>query len=211
MTTAAILGLGNRGQAWAALLVGAGWRVHLFDPIPGLGTATAARLADGAPGPPPTACATISASVAGADWIADCVPDRVLLKRKLYELAQRQADPQTILASSATAFETETLRAAAPQPGQVLIARLEPRRGRVRLVSAPGVGTGLLAFADRLLRQSGIAVQHEPERGPERPRPPRARVVRLGATQTGPSSNQPAGGGGSRRPAQHGNRPLSRG
>ncbi|MEM7718685.1 MAG: carnitine 3-dehydrogenase, partial [Pseudomonadota bacterium] len=60
--SAAILGLGRRGEVWADLCLQAGWSVSAFDPSPGAASAVT-RL------PGLERRDTISSAVRGADWI----------------------------------------------------------------------------------------------------------------------------------------------
>lgn len=122
---AAILGGGQRGADWAARFVLSGWDVALFDPDPEAAARVAAVIAAARTGVPAgrlDVVPRISAAVAGAAWIGECVPDRVDLKRKLYQQVQAHCDPRAILAAATNRFAARTLQACATRPGQILVA-----------------------------------------------------------------------------------------
>ena len=81
---AAILGLGERGSAWAEMFRDAGWRVSGFDPDPSVD-----GLPSGSRGWRKQE--TISSTVAYADWVVCCLPDRLELMLKVLQRAQAEA------------------------------------------------------------------------------------------------------------------------
>lgn len=119
---AAILGGGARGQQWAGRFLAAGWEVALFDPDP------AARAAV-PPGPARTRlriAPLISDAVAGALWIADCAPDRLALKRKLYQKVQAHCRADAVIVVTGTAFSVSDLQSCATRPAQILVIDAAP-------------------------------------------------------------------------------------
>src|SRR6056297_245847 len=103
--TAAIIGGGVIGGGWAARFLLMGWDVRVFDPAPqaeGTVQAMVVRARAALPALYDVALPdegnisfhdTISAAVAGAQWIQESVPERLDLKRKLYQQVQAVCDP----------------------------------------------------------------------------------------------------------------------
>lgn len=111
---AALLGLGARGTRWAGMFVHAGWRVAGFDPDPkatGLAQARHGWRRE----------QTISATVADADWIMICLPDRLELMRKVVQRAQVQAAETAIIAVSSSLHDVEAVQGCAIRPSQVVL------------------------------------------------------------------------------------------
>lgn len=118
----AILGAGDRGVCWAMRFLSAGWDVALFDADPAAGMVARARIGT----PPSTAqgrlriAPLISDSVAGALWIGDCTPNRLALKRKLYQKVQEHCRADAVIAATCTGFAVDDLQSCATRPGQIL-------------------------------------------------------------------------------------------
>lgn len=110
--SAAVLGLGERGMRWAKAFHDAGWRVRGFDPDPA------------AQGLPPESRgwrreSTISKTVASADWVVCCVPDRLELMQKVIHRAQAEAPETAILAVSTRTHDVEAVQGCAIRPSRV--------------------------------------------------------------------------------------------
>lgn len=132
--TAAIIGTGVIGAGWAARFLLNGWNVNIFDPAPNAAqnldtTLTNARhalpmLYDTAlpPEGKPTICPTISAAVKSATWIQESVPERLELKRKIFQTIQQHCAPDAIIASSTSGFKPSDLQGCATRPEQILVA-----------------------------------------------------------------------------------------
>ena len=131
---ASIIGGGVIGGGWAARFLLNGWDVSVFDPDPEaerkigevLANARASlpALAD-VPMPPEgrlSFAPTISEAVAGADWITEAVPERLELKRKIYQKIQESCAPQAVIASSTSGFRPSALKGCAARPDQILVA-----------------------------------------------------------------------------------------
>lgn len=125
--TAAIVGAGLVGRAWAMVFARAGWQVRLYDAIPGqldiarahiasgLAEQQAAGLVDDAAG----AAARVSVAqrladaVSGADWVQENLPEEVDVKAAVFRELDALAPPSAVLASSTSAIPasrfTETL------------------------------------------------------------------------------------------------------
>ena len=110
---AAIIGLGERGSAWAEMFRAAGWRVSGFDPEPG-----AKGLADGSRGWRREE--TISRTVAYSDWIVCCVPDRLELMRKVMQRVQAEAPEGAVIAVASELHDVDAVQGCAVRPAQVI-------------------------------------------------------------------------------------------
>lgn len=133
MTVAAIIGGGVIGGGWAARFLLNGWDVRVFDPDPeaerkiGEVLANARRSLPGltdAALPPEGRLSfhdTISETVAGARWIQESVPERLDLKRKVYQTLQEHCDPAAIVGSSTSGFKPSELQGCASRPEQILV------------------------------------------------------------------------------------------
>jgi len=132
--TAAIVGGGVIGGGWAARFLLNGWDVRVFDP-----DAEAARkigeVLDNArralPGLSEHALpaegrlsfhATMSEAVDGARWVQESVPERLELKRKVFQTLQAHCPHDAVIASSTSGFRPSELQACATRPGQILVA-----------------------------------------------------------------------------------------
>ena len=132
--TAAILGGGVIGGGWAARFVLMGWDVRVFDPGEGAEAAVRAMLDRARAALPAlydvalpaegrlTFHDTISDAVAGAAWIQESVPERLALKRKLYQQVQAVCDPVAIIGSSTSGFTPSELQGCATTPEQIVVA-----------------------------------------------------------------------------------------
>lgn len=130
---AAIIGGGVIGGGWAARFLLMGWDVRVFDPDPeaerkiGEVLDNARRSMRGLfDVPVPTEGNlsfhdTMSDAVAGAVWIQESVPERLELKRKVYQTLQEHCDPEAIIGSSTSGFKPSELQGCASRPGQIVV------------------------------------------------------------------------------------------
>jgi carnitine 3-dehydrogenase len=130
--TAAIIGGGVIGGAWAARFRLMGWDVRVFDPDPESERKLSEVMANARrslPGlyevalPPEggqTRHATIGEAVRGADWIVESVPERLDVKHKVYREIQGVA-PGTVIGSSTSGFRPSELQQGAVNPGAILV------------------------------------------------------------------------------------------
>lgn len=119
---AAVLGLGERGTAWADAFRDAGWRVSGFDPDPA------------ALGPPRGSRGwrreeTISTTVAHADWVVCCLPDRLELMQKVIQRAQAEAPEAAVVAVTSRQHDVDAVQGCAIRPAQVVLVTGAPDRG----------------------------------------------------------------------------------
>jgi len=136
---AAIIGAGVIGAGWAARFALMGWQVRVFDPDPASAARVAAvldrarralpGLADTALPPEGTVihAATISQAVRDADWIQESVPDRLDLKRTLYQKVQEHCREPVVIASSTSIFTPAALYGPTARRAPILVAQpLDP-------------------------------------------------------------------------------------
>ncbi len=130
---AAIIGGGVIGGGWAARFLLMGWDVRVFDPdpeaqrkigevldnarrsLPGLSDVD--LPAEGAL----TFHETMSEAVEGAAWIQESVPERLELKRKVYQALQAACDPGAVIGSSTSGFKPSELQDCATRPDQIMV------------------------------------------------------------------------------------------
>ncbi|MVO15676.1 carnitine 3-dehydrogenase [Parasedimentitalea huanghaiensis] len=133
MKTAAIIGGGVIGGGWAARFLLNGWDVQVFDPDPeaerkiGEVLSNARRSLPGLGNvalPPEGNLSfhgSMSEAVVGADWVQESVPERLDLKRKVYQTLQEHCDPKAILGSSTSGFKPSELQGCASRPEQIVV------------------------------------------------------------------------------------------
>ncbi|MFV2002480.1 MAG: carnitine 3-dehydrogenase [Paracoccaceae bacterium] len=173
--TAAFIGTGVIGAGWAARFLLNGWNVNLFDPDPNAAqnfetTLTNARhalpmLYDVALPPEGTLtiCSTISAAVTNATWIQESAPERLELKRKIYQTIQQHCPAEAIIASSTSGFKPTDLQGCATRPEQILVAHpfnpvyLLPL---IELVPSPQNTPELIENASQTLTSLGFLPLH---------------------------------------------------
>ena len=133
MSTAAIIGGGVIGGGWAARFILMGWDVRVFDPDPEAERKIGEVLANARaslPGLSEVAMpaegrlsyhGTMSEAVAGAVWIQESVPERLDLKRKVYQTLQEHCSPDAIIGSSTSGFKPSELQDCATRPEQIVV------------------------------------------------------------------------------------------
>jgi len=132
--TAAIIGGGVIGGGWAARFLLNGWNVKIFDPDPDAKRKIDEVLANARYAmpmlydvslPPEGAlifCDTMSDAVAGAIWIQESVPERLELKRKVFQTLQEHCPHDAVIASSTSGFKPSELQGCATRPEQIIVA-----------------------------------------------------------------------------------------
>ena len=132
--TAAIIGTGVIGAGWAARFLLNGWNVRIFDPDPEAARKTRAVLENARHAlpmlydtalPPEGSlafCETISQAVADADWIQESVPERLALKRKVYQTVQEHCRADAVIGSSTSGFKPSEVQGCATRPEQIVVA-----------------------------------------------------------------------------------------
>jgi len=131
-----VVGAGSMGVAWSIVFARSGHPVTLYDPDPDRLPAAEAELAARVEeldkrnlleAPVPTIRARVSvvsdldAAVSGADYVQECAPERLELKRSLFEELGRRTSPDTILASSSSAIPISEVARHLPERGRCLV------------------------------------------------------------------------------------------
>lgn len=169
--TAAVIGGGVIGSAWAARFLLNGWNVNLYDPDPEStrkmnDVLTNARrsltgLTDYAlPEEGKLShCTELADAVSNADWIQESVPERLDVKQQVYRDIQQHAPASAVLASSTSGFKPSELAEGATRPNQILVCHpfnpvyLLPL---VEVVPHEATDSGILQTARDLLTEIGM-------------------------------------------------------
>ncbi len=130
---AAIIGGGVIGGGWAARFLLMGWDVRVFDPDP-QAERKISEVLDNArrslPGLSDVALPseghlsfhdTMSAAVEGVDWVQESVPERLDLKRKVYQTLQEHCPHDAVIGSSTSGFKPSELQGCATRPEQIVV------------------------------------------------------------------------------------------
>jgi len=114
--TAAILGLGETGAAWAKALDAAGWTIRVFDP---------SDLIEGSipKGASARRMQTISATVRDAQWIIIALPQRLELIQKVIQRAQAESPEDAVVVTTARDMDLDAMQGCARRPERVVMLR----------------------------------------------------------------------------------------
>lgn len=131
--SAAIIGGGVIGGGWAARFLLMGWDVRVFDPDPEAerkigevldnarrslpGLSDVAMPAEGTL----TFHVSMSDVVDGVSWIQESVPERLELKRKVYQTLQEHCPHDAVIGSSTSGFKPSELQGCASRPEQIMV------------------------------------------------------------------------------------------
>ncbi|MFB9985785.1 3-hydroxyacyl-CoA dehydrogenase NAD-binding domain-containing protein [Mesorhizobium kowhaii] len=132
--TVAILGAGLIGCSWAAMFAASGRRIHLYDSH----TDAGAKFAEfweavkdtlGEIGLKKTTTApewlvfnSAADAVAGADFVQECIPERLGAKRQLYAEIEPALQPGTVVATSSSGLKLSDLQSGWLDPRNLIIA-----------------------------------------------------------------------------------------
>jgi carnitine 3-dehydrogenase len=173
--TAAIIGGGVIGGGWAARFLLMGWDVRVFDPDPDAGrkiTEVLNNARRSLPGLSDVALPaegtltfhdTISAAVADVDWIQESVPERLELKRKVYQTLQEHCPHDAVIGSSTSGFKPSELQGCATRPAQIVVTHpfnpvyLLPL---VELVPSEKTAPAIIDKAKKILTSIGMHPLH---------------------------------------------------
>ncbi|MEI4488745.1 3-hydroxyacyl-CoA dehydrogenase NAD-binding domain-containing protein [Frigidibacter sp. MR17.14] len=131
--TTAIIGAGLIGCSWAALMAATGRRVVIHDARPEAGalvaefwTSVKGQLAELGLVPeqePRFELAPVLAdALAEADFVFECIPERLEAKRALYAAMEPALKPGAIVATSSSGLKLSDLQAGWHDPGRLVIA-----------------------------------------------------------------------------------------
>jgi carnitine 3-dehydrogenase len=127
--TVGVVGAGSIGASWTALVLARGLDVVATDPAPGaeerlrknlglllreLGVTAAHERT--------RFVADAAEAVAGADLVLECGPERLDLKRELFEVLDRATAPDVLLASSSSGLAPSAFQSGCRHPERVLVA-----------------------------------------------------------------------------------------
>jgi 3-hydroxyacyl-CoA dehydrogenase len=174
--TAAIVGSGLVGRAWAIAFARAGWRVRIFD-----ADAAAAKRALGTIGDMAadleaqglldkggakeavgrmSIAGSLREALDGAAWMQESTPEDVEVKRRVYAELDAAAPAETILASSTSAIVPSRFTEGLKARGRCVVAHpLNPPYviPAVELVPAPWTTAETMARAQEVMRAIGQA------------------------------------------------------
>jgi carnitine 3-dehydrogenase len=170
MPTAAIIGGGVIGSAWASRFLLSGWHVQFHDPAPNSGAVLnivldkarrwVPEVYDGLPEEGTlTLCGGIADAVSGADWVQESTPERLEIKQAVMAEIQVSCAAEAIVASSTSGFMPSELQAGSARPEQILVAHpynpvyLLPI---VEVVPSAAVPEEMVQRAEALLRDIGM-------------------------------------------------------
>ena len=133
MPTAAIIGGGVIGSAWASRFLLNGWDVRFHDPASN-SEAVLNKVLDKARRWVPevydqlpaegalTLRDSIADAVTGADWVQESTPERLEIKQSVLAEIQASCAAEAIVASSTSGFMPSELQAGSARPEQILVA-----------------------------------------------------------------------------------------
>ena len=129
----AIVGTGLIGGSWAAQYLASGLDVIATDPAPGAEFSlrksvdeawqflTVMGLAPGASRDRLTFTPDVKEAVSQADFVQESVPERALLKARVFAQMDEAAPPDTILASSASGITMDAIQSSCKRPERCVI------------------------------------------------------------------------------------------
>jgi len=170
--TAAIIGGGLIGRAWAMVFARAGWRVRLYDNDPAqldlarvriaasLDEQQAAGIVDDAREANARVATTsrIEDALAGADWVQENLPEVLDIKRGLYPTLDALAPPDAVLASSTSAIPASQFTEELAGRARCLVAHpVNPPHlvPVVELCGAPWTSAATIERAQRVMTDVG--------------------------------------------------------
>lgn len=131
--TAAIIGGGVIGGAWAARFLLNGWDVRVYDPDPEAERKIGEVLANARPAlrsltdlPMPAEGQisfhpTVAEAVAGARYIQESVPEREDIKHAIFAEITAACDPAAVIGSSTSSFTPSTLAQEQSDKGRIMV------------------------------------------------------------------------------------------
>lgn len=168
--TIAVIGAGLIGLSWSALFAATGRRVLIFDSFanpkaamdefwnkvsPALAELGLLKIK----GAPDIAVAsTLGEAVRSADFVQECIPERLELKKTLYAEMEGLLKPGAIAATSSSGLKLSDLQAAWRDPGRIIIAHPFNPPHLVPLVELYGnekTAEGVLQSAGALYKDCG--------------------------------------------------------
>ena len=179
--TIAVIGAGLIGRAWAMVFARAGWAVRLTDTnadqLSRARAFIAASLDEqrqhelvadaGAALARIEYAADLESAIAGADWVQENLPEKVDVKREVFEELDRRVRPDAVLASSTSAIPASRFTESLAGRARCLVAHpVNPPHlvPIVELCGAPWTSPETMARAERVFASVGqvpIVVRRE--------------------------------------------------
>ena len=134
ISTVAVIGAGLIGCSWAALFAASGRTVYLYDSRPDASSAIESfwasvkptlielGLADAETRPAFRVTASLREVVATADFIQECIPERLEAKLQLYREIEPHMQRDAIVATSSSGIKLSDLQAGWSAPDRMIIA-----------------------------------------------------------------------------------------
>lgn len=166
--TVAIVGCGVVGRNWALIFLRAGWLVRVFDPDPNAEAKLRRALTQLCKEVPEffkvsaeaiSFHVKLSEAVQGAIWVQESAPDRIDLKRKLYQTVQAHSSPNTLIASSSETLAVSDVQAFTNRSRNLLIVRPTVEgfaTNQVTIIGAPSSPRSLLVSVSEFLIELGL-------------------------------------------------------
>jgi 3-hydroxyacyl-CoA dehydrogenase len=170
--SAAMIGAGLIGRAWAMVFARSGWSVRLYDSDraqlagarayigPSLAEQQAAGLCEDATAAHARIAyvPVLEVAVAGAQWVHEHLPEQLDLKREIFAELDRLAHDNAILASSTSAIPSSQFTEKLPGRARCLVAHpVNPPHlvPIVELCGAPWTAAATIERADAVMRDVG--------------------------------------------------------
>ncbi|GAB7522308.1 3-hydroxyacyl-CoA dehydrogenase [Paraburkholderia sp. 2C] len=176
MTRIAVIGCGVVGSSWALVFARAGFDVAVWDAAPAaaqhtlafvresIGSLAKQGLGGGEDADTVCArlhpCATLEEALAGADYVQESAPERVQIKRELYQRLDTLAAPNVVLASSTSGLPASAFTDHLATRARCLVVHpINPPHliPLVELVPAPWTDPAVVERAAQLMEQVGQA------------------------------------------------------
>lgn len=168
--TVAVIGAGLIGMSWAALFAASGRKVRLFDSVRDPGAAMTAFWASVEPAlqelglvriagaPDIEICSTLADALRGADFVQECIPERLDAKQALYAEMEDLLPRHAVVATSSSGLKLSDLQAPWRDPSGIIIAHPFNPPHLIPLVELYGndkTGDGVMASAAALYEDCG--------------------------------------------------------
>jgi len=174
MTRVAVIGCGVVGSSWALAFSRAGFHVAVWDAAPAAVQQTLAFVREsidslaqqGLAGSESAdtvcarlrPCATLEEALVGADYVQESAPERVEIKRELYQRLDTLAAPDIVLASSTSGLPASSFTDHLATRSRCLVVHpINPPHliPLVELVPAPWTNQAVLERAAKLMEKAG--------------------------------------------------------
>jgi L-gulonate 3-dehydrogenase len=119
----AVVGAGVIGRSWALVFLRAGCPTAIFDSDGAQLERAAAWIRSQQDGPwRPRVCDSLPQAMEGVGYVQECGPERLALKQELFAALDGAASPDTVLASSTSAFDMSDIARDVEHPQRCVVA-----------------------------------------------------------------------------------------